>query len=133
MKEFLHYYVLPDGTLVHKKTGAVKYSWLNKGRASFYLRTQFWINGKKKNIYVHRLVAMLHLPDWDESLEVDHIDGDSLNNHYTNLRMVCGVENANLREDEKVKVKDKIKVTKVLKSNRNCVFKYGYVRAVLAY
>jgi hypothetical protein len=36
---------------------------------------------------VHRLVAMMFLPDYSDDLMIDHIDGNGLNNHVSNLRM----------------------------------------------
>ena len=73
-KIFHGYYVAPNGDLYSIKTGELKYTWLNKGRCNLYRRAQFWINGKKKNFYVHRIVAMLYLDDWFSEMEVDHID-----------------------------------------------------------
>ncbi len=46
-----------------------------------------------KIISIHRLVAKYFLPDWDSSLQVNHIDGDKFNNHSTNLEMVTAKEN----------------------------------------
>lgn len=43
--------------------------------------------GKKITAKVHRLVATIFVPKPDPSYtQVDHIDGDPSNNHYTNLR-----------------------------------------------
>jgi len=42
---------------------------------------------------MHRVVAEVMLPKWDESLQVDHVDGDKLNNHPSNLRMSTRTEN----------------------------------------
>lgn len=49
--------------------------------------------GKAKAFNVHRLVAKYFLPDYDENLEVDHIDNNRSNNIVTNLRMVTRLEN----------------------------------------
>lgn len=42
---------------------------------------------------IHRLVAMTFLPTWNEFLEVNHIDGDRLNNNVDNLEMCTHLEN----------------------------------------
>ena len=87
LKRFMNYYVTPEGELFHHETGEKKYTWLSKGRSALYERVQFWVDGKQKNYYVHRLVAMLYLPGWDEEFDVNHIDGNSLNNHVDNLEL----------------------------------------------
>lgn len=81
------YWVTPFGEIYHVKTGEKKYTWLNAGRDAFYEKVQFSINSKKKNYYVHRLVAELFLPGWDPDHIVNHIDGDTLNNAVWNLEM----------------------------------------------
>jgi len=42
---------------------------------------------------VHRLVASAFLDDWDDSLQVDHKDGDTMNNNLSNLRMATPMQN----------------------------------------
>ena len=44
----------------------------------------------KKNISIHRLVALHYVPNPDKEryTVVDHLDRNPLNNHYTNLRWV---------------------------------------------
>lgn len=44
---------------------------------------------------IHRLVAMVFLPDYTEDLEVDHIDTNTFNNRADNLRMCTRKENMN--------------------------------------
>lgn len=45
-----------------------------------------------KNL-IHRLVVREFLPDYDTSLQVNHIDGNSTNNHLSNLEMVTQMDN----------------------------------------
>lgn len=50
------------------------------------------------HVYIHRMVAFTFWGDKTEyGLEVDHIDRDKSNNHYTNLRWVTRKENCNNR------------------------------------
>ena len=47
----------------------------------------------KKNYSVHRVVADVYIPNPDNKPEVNHIDGDKLNNHVDNLEWVTHQEN----------------------------------------
>ena len=50
-------------------------------------------DGKFRTIGVHRLVAMAYIPNPDNKPEVNHIDGNKLNNCVENLEWVWGWEN----------------------------------------
>ena len=57
-----------------------------------YLRTSLSKKGIVKTYSVHRLVALTFIKG-DSSLTVNHIDGNKLNNHYSNLEFISSCEN----------------------------------------
>jgi len=63
----------------------------NKGYKTF----RSSVNNVKKHISIHRAVAILYVPNHDNKPQVNHIDGDKLNNHYTNLEWVTNKQNRN--------------------------------------
>lgn len=67
--------------------------------ASGYLSVRIIVDGKRKRIATHRLVAGKFLPPRPSpSHEIRHLDGNKLNNHYTNLAWGTRKENAEDRE-----------------------------------
>ena len=83
-----NYSVTLDGK-VFRKTGKELKCHLQKG----YLVADLSINGKVKKMFVHRLVALTYIPNEDNKPQVDHIDRNKTNNHFSNLRWVTHVEN----------------------------------------
>ena len=57
-----------------------------------YWTTLVKIAGKVHRAFIHRVVAECWLGQKPEGYEVDHIDRNSLNNHWTNLRYVTHSE-----------------------------------------
>lgn len=55
-----------------------------KGCYAFYLK----INGKKKQLNIHRLVALHFVDNPDKLKYVQHVDGNMFNNHVDNLKWV---------------------------------------------
>lgn len=53
------------------------------------------LNGKKKNLYIHRLVAELFVPNPNNFPVVDHLDFNKSNNAFYNLEWVTQKENVN--------------------------------------
>ena len=90
MKEYMGYKISNDGRVFNKKGDKELYYDINhKG----YKRVSLFYEGKSKKYFVHRLVAMLYVENPNNKNQVNHIDGDKLNNHYTNLEWVTNKEN----------------------------------------
>lgn len=59
-----------------------------------YLTVSLYRDKKGYSVLVHRILMESLKPDeWDQNLEVDHIDGDKENNSIDNLRMVTRHQN----------------------------------------
>lgn len=84
------YYITTEGKLYNSKTS----KWL-KGQISKngYLTYQISIDGEKKRLYAHRMVAETYLPKIKDKTQVNHIDGNKLNNSVNNLEWVDSSEN----------------------------------------
>lgn len=63
----------------------------NKG----YYRITIKINNHKTTLFIHRLVAKYFVENTNSYNTVDHIDGNKLNNVYTNLKWCSIKENTN--------------------------------------
>lgn len=58
-----------------------------------YLQVMLWSSSRAHTKTVHRLVAEAFVPGFDHGLDVNHIDGDKLNNHDWNLEWVTRGDN----------------------------------------
>lgn len=76
---------------------------------------------KGTNYAVSRIVYFLNFPDMDQSLIVDHKDGNPLNNNISNLRLV-----SNLINSRNIKKRDSTEITGV---DYRLTNGYGYWRA----
>ena len=59
-----------------------------------YKKVELCKDGKRKSFKVHRLVAIAFIPNPDNKPEVNHIDGNKINNNIDNLEWVTSSENS---------------------------------------
>lgn len=87
---FPNYQISNLGNVWSKKTNKILKPYkTNKG----YLTVGFWLNGKKKKLSIHRLVAKAFLSNPQNLAEVNHIDGCKTNNNVSNLEWATGSNN----------------------------------------
>jgi hypothetical protein len=58
-----------------------------------YLVVALYNNGQRKDIHVHKLVALAFVVNTNSKPQVNHIDGNKSNNHADNLEWVTSSEN----------------------------------------
>ena len=58
--------------------------------------------GTRQQFYIHRLVALLYVPNPNNFVDVNHKDGNKSNNHYSNLEWVS--KKANSKHAYKLKL-----------------------------
>lgn len=82
------------GRIRNRETKAPLATYSNQ-RDQGYLKTKIVdTKGTRRALYIHRLVALYFLDAPDaEGLEINHIDGDSQNNSYTNLEWISHAQN----------------------------------------
>lgn len=59
-----------------------------------YLKVRLTIQGRRKKLAVHKLVALCFLRKSKKGLQIRHLDGNKENNHFTNLKWGTALENA---------------------------------------
>lgn len=106
-----------------------------------YYQTVFRIDGRRKYVRVHRLIAETLVPNPDNLPMVNHIDGDKLNNDPSNLEWCTNSHNTKeaydsglYRSHYKCSVKATHKVTgetEVFRSIRSCSLALGLNRKTI--
>ena len=85
---------------VNKKTGLSskknEFYYQRLGKNGYY-SVGLWKNNKEKRFSVHRLVALHFIPNPNNKPQVNHIDGNKLNNNASNLEWTTPSENAKHR------------------------------------
>lgn len=87
----IKYEVSDDGLVKNKERQRIlKSNKMKNGYLSVSLRQE---DGSYKLVYVHRLVAETYLPNPENKSDVNHKDGNKLNNHLDNLEWATRSEN----------------------------------------
>ena len=94
---FDNYQISQCGTVIVNAKGKKIKPWQHTGNGGTYLRVTLYDKGTKKNLRVHRAVAMAFIPNLDNLPEVNHKDEDTFNNAADNLEWVAPDENKRLR------------------------------------
>lgn len=97
IKEFDNYEISNEGRVRNKTT-----QYILKGRKSksgyFQVSIKEEKSGKFKNQYIHRLVAIHFIDNKENKKEVNHKNGDKLDNNISNLEWVTPSENQKHRQ-----------------------------------
>ena len=119
--------VTEQGDIINLKTNKPYSKWVdNVG----YYQVVFRINGKKKYIRIHRLVAEMFIENPNGYNQINHIDGNKLNNNVDNLEWTTnskntqhGYDNNMYKNKYRCEIKATNKITKetlFFKSIREC-------------
>lgn len=87
-----HYKISSFGRIISKYKG-----WKEKRpslQKSGYLYVDLYINHEKRRSSIHRLVAEVFIPNLENKPQVNHKDGNKLNNSVSNLEWVTASENS---------------------------------------
>lgn len=85
-----HYSVSSEGRVRNDETGRIKA--LGKRHDGYY-KVDLYSEGSRSSERVHRLVAQAFIPNPNNKPQVNHIDGNKINNSVENLEWVDGSEN----------------------------------------
>lgn len=100
-----------------------------------YLTIQLSKNGTEKLFYIHRLVALTFISNPLNKKEVNHIDGNKLNNMVKNLEWVTRRENAIHSIKNGLQTKDQLAyaVNRMRETNIKKVYQYKNGKYIAAY
>lgn len=117
------YEINEDGTIFRNaETGYELKIKLDKHHSSVgYYATFIHVNGRRtdakiKRVMIHKAVAECWLGECPEGMEVDHINRNSLDNHYSNLRYVTRSEQMKNRDHSGISARGKENLRKARES-----------------
>lgn len=90
IKDFNNYFISEQGFVYSKKTNTEIKAAICRGG---YCNIRMYHNGKQHTRKLHRLVAEAFIDNAQNKKEVNHIDGNKLNNNINNLEWVTSKDN----------------------------------------
>lgn len=88
-----HYSINCDGIIWSHKNGKIKIKSQYINKDGYAVVSIYNHPDKPKILKVHRIVAETFLNSFDKDLQVNHMDGDKLNNKVSNLEMTTSLGN----------------------------------------
>ena len=103
LKQFrdTHYYVSTNGE-IYRKVDSDYIKMKRQTNKDGYLQIGLYENKKQKQFLVHRLVGECFIPNPENKPEINHDDGNKLNNHISNLLWSTRNENSKHAYDTKL-------------------------------
>jgi hypothetical protein len=102
LRNFTQYAVDVNGNVYSfkgRKIRKLKPGWVNNKNGHLFVC--LWDDqGNKKNLYIHRLVAMMFIPRSDESVEVIHKNGNIQDNRVENLEWINKSHNRKRKNED---------------------------------
>lgn len=89
-----NYRLTKDLEIYNLRLGRVMAPYKHKSRHGIYLRLGLTSNKVRTRWFIHELVALVYYGPKPRRMQVDHIDGNTLNNSPDNLEYVSARENA---------------------------------------
>lgn len=89
---FPGYFITRDGRMFSEKRGCIK-ELVQFDTCAGYKKANMYLNGKRKQVETHRLVAIAFIPNTFGAPQVNHIDSVRNNNRVENLEWVTASEN----------------------------------------
>ena len=90
--DYEHYSICPDGSVINHRTNRQLTPIVNKQTG--YVQADLWKHNKGKRFYIHRLLALVYIPNPNNYPEVNHIDSNRANNALSNLEWVTSQQNS---------------------------------------
>lgn len=95
IKQYSNYAISNTGKFKNIKTKRILKPFLHK-KGYFYITIAPWgRQGKVVSLKLHRLIAEAFIPNPENKSQINHIDGNKLNNSLDNLEWVTAKENIN--------------------------------------
>lgn len=133
-KRNTNYYVSCDGEVYSLYTNRclrplIRHS---KARKKVYYSVDIYLDGKQRHVPIHRLVYEVWVGTIKEGMQINHIDDNSVNNHYLNLYMGTQKENIHdcIQNGNRVGNKKSIKV---YDSYHNKILEFDSIKSLISY